>query len=182
MNQAVEYPEDMNEQRRIIQMSQDPGHEDTIRFLINTEKEIRDRMLTFAGFEFDSIKNRWVMDGKRLPMVNDKGLRFIRAELNQILNKFIPMANLKKNEVQNYVMSYSRRIRRNLLSNIEEFNIRTIHDLDQIKNTLTDTAYFLLTQPIEDKGRKYAYEPLKHIENMNYESSNSQPKKNKLGW
>jgi hypothetical protein len=163
-------------------MSQDPAHEDTIRFLINTEKEIRDRIMTFAGYEFDAMRGRWVLDGVKRPMLNDKGIRFIRAELNQILNKFIPMANLDKKEVQTYVMSYSRRIRRNLISNIENFGINNIHDLDQIKNTITDTAFFLLTQPIEDKGRKYAYEPLKHIENLNYETSNSQPKRNKLGW
>ena len=183
MNMSQELPEiDLSEQRRMVHMSQDPAHEDTIRFLMSVEKEIKDRMMTFAGYDFDPVTNKYLTDRPRHPMANDEGLRFIKAELNQILNKFIPMANLDKREVQTFIMSYSRRIRRNLLSNIEHFGIKGIHDLDQIKNTLSDTAFFILTQPIEDRGRKFIFSPIKHTENVNYDSSSTQPKKSRFGW
>ena len=156
-------PSDIEGRQRFINMSSDPRQEDIIRYLVNSEKEIKERMMVLSGYKWDVLGGKWV-DSERKPMLNDLGLSFVRGEFNHILNKFIIQSNLTEPQVMALIMSYSSRIRRNLVSNIREYNIKSIADLDQIKNGLVDTAFYVLRQPIGDKGRQFIFSPIKTIE------------------
>lgn len=174
--------EDIEQQRRQYSLQQDTGQEDTIRYLINPKEVIKEKMMILEGFEWDVMKNRWVDSPNRDPKMNPKGLRFALNELNHILNKLIPQSNLIKQEQRDYIMSYSRRVRTGLVTNIENFGIKSLADLDQVKNIIVDTAYFILTQPIDDKARKFIFSPLKVAEQHTFAESNTQPKKHRIGW
>lgn len=175
-------------QQRYFNLSQDPAHEDIIRFLINPEKEIKERMMVFSGFEWDIGKGKWMENPNKKPMLNDEGLKFVKGEFNHILNKFIPQSNLSEKMVEHIIMSYSRRIRCDLLSNMERFGLKkdsasqTKADLNQIKNNIVDTAFFILRQPIEDKGRKFIFAPIKQVEQHTYQENSTQPRRSRLGW
>jgi hypothetical protein len=175
-------------QQRYFNLSQDPAHEDIIRFLINPEKEIKERMMVFSGFEWNIGMSKWVENPNKRPMLNDEGLKFVKGEFNHILNKFIPQSNLTEKMVEHIIMSYSRRVRRGLVSNMERFGLKkesasqTVADLDQIKNTLTDTAFFILRQPIEDKGRKFIFSPIKQVEHHSFQENSAQPRRSRLEW
>ena len=180
--QEYQYADELTEKKRLMQMQQDPKQEDTIRFLINPEAVIKEKMMILNGYQWDVKANKWSDDESTLrPMMNKLGLQFALNELNHILNKFIPQANLEKVEVTEFIMAYSRRVRSSLVTNIEQFEISSIADLDQIKNIIVETAWFLLTQPINDKGRKFIYSPLKTVESHTYGETSTQPKR-KIGW
>lgn len=200
MNEAPQMPQGdvtgqaFEGQQRYFNLSQDPAHEDIIRFLINPEKEIKERMMVYSGFEWDIGKGKWIENPNKRPMLNDEGLKFVKGEFNHILNKFIPQSNLTEKMVEHIIMSYSRRIRGDLVSNLKRFGIektnpdgtrndsQTKADLNQIKNNIVDTAFFILRQPIEDKGRKFIFSPIKQVEQHSYQENSAQPRRSRLGW
>lgn len=174
--------DEIEQQKRMYQLQNDPTQEDTVRFLINPKEVIREKMMILMGYEWDVQKNRWIDSDDREPKMNKKGLRFALNEMNHILNKLIPQSNLTKQEQRDYIMSYSRRVRSSLVTNIENYGIQSVADLDQIKNIIVDTAYFILTQPVDDKARKFIFSPLKIAEQHTFAESNTQPRKHRIGW
>jgi len=173
-------PNDIAVQERMMNMSADPRHEDIIRYLVNGEKEIKERMMIFSGFKWDVMKGEWT-DAERHPLLNDRGLSFVRGEFNHIINKFIIQSNLSEQQVQALIMSYASRIRRNLVANKDVFSIKCIADLDQIKNGIVDTAFYILRQPVDDLGRKFIFSPIKQVEQRTFQENSTQSR-GRIGW
>jgi hypothetical protein len=114
--------------------------------------------------------------------MNQAGINFVVTELNHVMNKFIPQSNLSSKQVENYILSYSSRVRTALVQNSERFKIKNLSDLTQIKGMIVDTAFFILQQPIDDKGRKFIFAPIKQVESHSFQENNTQQSRHKLGW
>lgn len=82
--------------------------------------------MALQGYEWDVMENTWIDSEGRNPMMNQAGINFVVTELNHIMNKFIPQSNLTSKQVENYILSYSSRVRTALVQNTERFKIKKI--------------------------------------------------------
>jgi len=149
-------------QEDLTQFRHDKEDAELVRFLLDQEDGIEQKLLYYRGFMFDRESNSLVKIGD--PLLNPEGINFASRNFRRFLNKNSACANLDEVQVGNLITSFSSSVRRNLLHNLRSFQIKSIAVVDEIKNDITDMAFVLLTQSINDKGRNFIHTPRKMTE------------------
>jgi hypothetical protein len=168
--------------QRLYRMSQDPGSDHLIKFLINNEHLIREKLMILEGYRFNVMTNKYEDYPEREPKLNEKGINFAMNELNHVLNKFVVQTSLDVQQVEKFMESYSTRIITAIGCDWDNYGIKSEQDASQIVAVLTDTTNFALRQVIDDKSRKFMYSPLKVVESRSFQENNVSQSRQKTGW
>jgi len=176
--------EDVNKSinSNVIRLSSDPRNEETIKFLLNAEKLINDKLMNFAGYEYNPLNSEYEKVENKEPMLNDAGVAFLHREFMHFQNKFTITANLTEERISLIQLNYCSRLRKVLLANRKKFGIKIAQDMNEIKNSIAESAYISLSQASADKGRGFVYSPIKQTETYAYRSDEKPQQKSKIGW
>ena len=173
----------------MVRLMHDPRNEETIKFLLNAEKLINDKLMNFAGYFYDPktsiYKKPEEKDEEELkkqgivPKLNKVGVSFLHREFMHFQNKFAITANLTKEQISLIQLSYCSRLRKVMLANRVKFGINIAQDMNEIKNAIAETAFITLSQSSDDKGRGFVYSPIKQTETYAYRAD-EKPQKTRM--
>ena len=149
-------------QEDLTQFRHEKDDAELVRFLLDQEESIDQKLLYYRGFTFDKESNTMLKIGD--PLLNKEGLNFASRNFRRFLNKNSATANLNEKQVENLIKTFSSSVRRNMMQNMRKYEIESISVVDEIKNDITDMGFVLLTQSIGDKGRNFIHTPRKMTE------------------
>jgi len=154
-----------------------PQEPEITRFLLQAENVIQEKMNKYRGYI--KIDGEIVQHPNYTPPLNELGLAYIERSYNTFLNKNSILANLNKDQVATFVMKFAKNVRMNLIENRQLFEIKSPTVFREIKPDICDMAFLVLSQSIDDKGRKYTNEGRSSREVHNY---TQQPTKSAFSW
>ena len=164
----------------------DPRNEETIKYLLNATQLINDKLMNFAGYDYDpnlstykSLTEEELVQKGIVPKLNKFGVSFLHREFMHFQNKFAITANLTKEQISLLQLSYCSRLRKVILANREKFGIKIAQDMNEIKNSIAESAFITLSQASEDKGRGFVYSPIKQTETYAYRAD-EKPQKTRM--
>lgn len=139
------------------------------RFLLTCQDVIQEKIMHYKGYYYDYDSERYVQRYDETErMMNEKGIEFAQRQFNHFLNKITPTSNLDEKQVVGLIIPYSNRIRRVILTNLRSYGIRSVATLDEVKNDIVEMAFLILTQSINDKGRRFIFGGRKTTEHHTY--------------
>jgi len=154
-----------------------PQEPEITRFLLQAENVIQEKMNKYRGYI--NIDGAIVQPKNYEPPLNELGLAYIERAFHTFLNKNSILANLKKEQVSIFVLKFAKNVRMNLIENRKNFEIKSPTVFREIKPDICDMAFLVLSQSIDDKGRKYTNEGRSSREIHNY---SQQPTKQGFSW
>lgn len=155
-----------------------PIEPEITRFLLQAENVIQEKMNKYRGYI--KVDGQIVQPKNYEPPLNELGLAYIERAFHTFLNKNSILANLNKNQVSTFVLKFAKNVRMNLIENRKIFEIKSPTCFREIKPDICDMAFLVLSQSIDDKGRKYTNEGRSSREIHNY--TPSQPDKKGFNW
>jgi hypothetical protein len=154
------------------------------KFILDSDDIIHQKIMNYRGYFIDLETRKWIK--KEQALINDVGIHYIQRQYMQFINKDVPCANLNDHNVQMLILDFSSRLRRKLLSNLRNYDIKSVSVIDEIKNDITDYSYIKLTQALNDKSRRYIFSSRRSTETLNpYPNKIESPSggwRAKLGW
>ena len=166
----------------MIRFTPDPRNEETIKYLLNADQLINDKLMNFAGYAYNPKTGEYDKVENKEPKLNKEGVSFLHREFMHFQNKFAITANLTNEMISKLELSYCSRLRKVLLANRKKFGIKIAQDMNEIKNSIAESAYISLSQASEDKGRGFVYSPIKQTETYAYRADEKPNQKNRIGW
>jgi len=154
-----------------------PQEPEITRFLLQAENVIQEKMNKYRGFV--KIDGALAQPKNYEAPLNELGLAYIERAFHTFLNKNSILANLKKEQVSTFVLKFAKNVRMNLIENRQVFDIKSPTVFREIKPDICDMAFLVLSQSIDDKGRKYTNEGRSSREIHNY---TQQPTKTGFNW
>jgi hypothetical protein len=147
-----------------------------VRFLLEQEAEIQRKIMYYQGYDFDMTQQEYILNQNRKPLINKDGIEFVSRSLRRFLNKNSATANIEFEQLSNIILCFSSEVRLTLVNNMFRFEIQDITTIMEIKNDITDMAFLILTQSIDDKGRDYIHQARRMVESRVLQSSEPQKK------
>lgn len=172
-----------NYQRRVaLQQLQDA---EITKFLLEMSEIANIKLMNYKGYFFDpeSRSYKKVVDS---PILNEIGIQFARRQFNTFLNKNAALANLDEQGLSHFIIGYGSRIRLILLTNLEEFGVKNVSTVDEVKNDIVEMAYLVLSRSLGLAGfsreRDLIHAGRKTVEHHSFTDAPPEHKKIKLGW
>ena len=155
---------------------------ETTKFLLNVKDEMDNKIQHYRGYFYDSTVQKWIRIYPESDcIINNIGVDFVQRQFSHLTNKVCALANLSKENVANFIMEYSSRMRRLLIRNRKHFAIINSSAMDEIKNDITEIGYFVLTRGKGDKEREFIHKGTQRVEHTSYNEAPS-GKKMKIGF
>jgi len=151
-----------------------------VKFLLEQEAEIQRKIMYYQGYDFDYQKETYVLNTYRDKMMSKEGIEFVSRSFRRFLNKNSATANIDFNQLSEIVICFSSDVRQTLVNNMFKFEIDNITTIMEVKNDITDMAFLILTQSIDDKGRGFIHQGRRMVEQRTLQTE--AVKKSKWGW
>jgi len=161
--------------RRDVIEEQEP---EITRYLLEAEKIIVNKMKKYRGLVL--INDKVCQYPGFVPQMNEAGLSYVERSFNTFLNKNSILANLSSKEVEDQMIIFASNVRLNLVEKRTDYEIKSISTLREVKSDICDMARLVLSQSVDDKGRKFTHSGRITRESVNY--TNNKTPRESLSW